>query len=259
MRSIENYGQAANTRKLTQPCFSPPLRISWTTGDNWRSKGFGGGFPEGLQAYAEELRDMVDYDVVDERLVSEGFLKSYRYLIWPTGKIAEAETLEKVKTWVDERGNSLVAGLENIKTVEQNHGAFEDLAKLPATNGVRQVGKGKIIKIGDKVKDLDAAFPAALDARDGVLISAFKEGTLVFNKTDKTVEKTVSVKSASHGNYPRAVAVSLDQTAVQSISRLTADGTEDRSGCLLARVDKSQPWVRREADCPGKIQRGGVT
>jgi hypothetical protein len=62
---------------------------------------------------------------------------------------------------------------------------------------VRQVGKGNIIKIGRNVKDLDAAFPGALDARDGVLVSAFKEGTLFFNKTDKPVEKTVSVKSAS--------------------------------------------------------------
>jgi hypothetical protein len=162
---------------------------------NWRSNGFGGGFPEGLQAYAEELRDMIDYDVVDERLVSEGFLKSYRFLIWPTGKTAEAETLEKVKTWVANGGTLLIAGLENIMTVEGGHGAFEKLAKLPASGGVRHVGKGKLITIGGKVQDLDAVFPAALDPRDGVLVSAFKAGTLVFNKTGNTVVKTLSVNS----------------------------------------------------------------
>lgn len=165
--------------------------------NNWQPKGFSGGFPEGLQAYAEDLRDMVDYDVVDERLVSDGFLNSYRVLIWPVGDVAEAGTLRKVRTWVGNGGTLLVAGLENIKTVEQDRGAFRDLAKLPATDGVRRVGKGKIITIGRKVNDLDAVFPAELDARDGVLVSAFKEGTLFFNRTDKPVVKKVSVAGIS--------------------------------------------------------------
>ena len=136
-------------------------------------------------------------DVVDERLVSDGFLNSYRVLIWPTGNVAEADTLQKIKTWVENGGTLLIAGLETIKTVEQDRGALENLAKLPATDGVRQVGKGKLIKIGEKVKDLDGTFPAELDARGGVLVSAFKEGTLLFNKTAKTVMKKISVKSAS--------------------------------------------------------------
>jgi hypothetical protein len=62
---------------------------------------------------------------------------------------------------------------------------------------VRRVGKGKIITIGRKVNDLDAVFPAELDARDGVLVSAFKEGTLFFNRTDKPVVKKVSVAGIS--------------------------------------------------------------
>jgi hypothetical protein len=167
--------------------------------NNWHPMGinFSGGFPGGLQAYAEDLRDRMDYDVVDERLVADGFLNAYRFLIWPTGNVAEAETLQKVKTWVENGGTLLIAGLENIKTVEQNHGAFENLARLPATNGVRQVGRGKIITIGEKVKDLEATFPAALDAYDGVLVSTFKAGTLVFNKTDKTVVKKMSIKGVT--------------------------------------------------------------
>lgn len=165
--------------------------------DNWRSEGFSGGFPEGLQAYAEDLRDMMDYDVVDERLVSDGFLDSYRVLIWPVGSVAESDTLQKIKTWVENGGTLLIAGLKNIKTVEQTRGAFEDLMHLPSTDGVRQVGLGKIIEISEKVNDLDSKFPAELDARDGVLISAFQEGILVFNKNDQTVVKKISVKNIS--------------------------------------------------------------
>jgi len=165
--------------------------------NNWRPDGFSGGFPEGLQAYAEDLRDMLDYDVVDERLVSDGFLSSYRFLIWPCGNVVEASTLQKIKTWVENGGTLLIAGLENIETAEQDRGAFEGLAKLPATNGVRQVGKGKIIKIGAKAKNLDITFPEALEARDGMLVSTFKEGTLVFNKTDKTLVKKIFIKGVS--------------------------------------------------------------
>ncbi|MEJ0001501.1 MAG: hypothetical protein WDO13_21635 [Verrucomicrobiota bacterium] len=56
------------------------------------------------------------------------------------------------------------------------------------------MGKGKIIEIGDKVSDLDAKIPAKLKAQDGVLTSAFKDGTLVFNKTDQPIVKKISVK-----------------------------------------------------------------
>jgi len=105
--------------------------------------------------------------------------------------------LQKIGTWVENGGTLLIAGLENIKTVEQDRGAFENLAKLPANKGVREVGKGRIITIGKDVTDLDATFPAQLDARDGVLVSAFKEGTLLFNKTNKTVVKKLTAKGVS--------------------------------------------------------------
>ena len=181
------------TRRLFFPTTSH-LLDNW---NKWRSEGFGGGFPEGLQAYAEDLRDMIDYDVVDERLVSDGLLESYRFLIWPTGTVAEADTLRKIKTWVENGGTLLIAGLEDIRTVEQDRGAFEDLANRPATAGVRRAGKGKLIKIGKKIDDLDGTFPAQLDARDGVLVSTFKEGILVFNNTGKTVMKRISARGVS--------------------------------------------------------------
>ena len=202
-RSQESFAEyrklwaGAEYPQIDTALFFPTVSHFLDDWNNWSGLGFNGGFPEGLQAYAEDLRDMLDYDVVDERLVSDGFLKSYRFLIWPTGNVAEAGTLKKIKTWVENGGTLLIAGLEKIKTVEQDRGAFENLAKLPATGGVRQVGKGKIITISEKVQDLDATFPGGLDARDGVLVSAFKQGTLLFNKTDKAVVKRISIKGVS--------------------------------------------------------------
>ena len=118
--------------------------------DSWRGEGFSGGFPEGLQQYAEDLRDMIDYDVVDERLVSDGFLDAYTFLIWPTGKVAESATLQKVTTWVKNGGTLLIADIKSIHTVE-GAGAFEDLLTSPVSDGIWEAGKGRVLEIsGDK-------------------------------------------------------------------------------------------------------------
>ena len=148
---------------------------------------FNGGFPEGLQQYAEDLRDRIDYDVLDERLVSDGFLDAYRFLIWPVGKVVESATAGKIKAWVQHGGTLLIADIESIHTVE-GAPALED---FPA-------GKGKVIGIGKDVEDLESRFPEKLDARDGVLVSTFKGGILLFNRDDaKAVVKTLSTARGS--------------------------------------------------------------
>ena len=173
---------------VTTALFFPTTAHYLDDWNNWKGEGFGGGFPEGLQQYAEELRDMIDYDVVDERLMSDGFLDAYRTLIWPTGKIAESATIQRVKIWVENGGTLLIADINSIRTVE-GAAAFADLLK--------RTGKGKVIEIGKDIKDLDAKFPEKLDARDGVLVSTFKEGLLLFNETGKTIVKTIST---AHGS-----------------------------------------------------------
>jgi hypothetical protein len=173
--------------KVNTALFFPTTAHYLDDWNNWRDEGFGGGFPDGLQQYAETLRDMTDYDVVDERLVSDGFLDAYRFLIWPTGKVAESATVQKVKTWVENGGTLLIANIKSIHTVE-GAAAFADFSRT---------GKGKVIEIGKDVSDLEAKFPEKLDARDGVLVSTFQEGVLAFNGTGKTVVKTIST---SRGN-----------------------------------------------------------
>jgi hypothetical protein len=166
--------------KVDTALFFPTTAHYLDDWNNWNGSGFNGGFPEGLQQYAEDLRDMLDYDVVDERLVSDGFLDAYRVLIWPAGDVVESATARKVKTWVENGGTLLIADRKRIQTVE-GAPAFED---LPA-------GKGKVIEIGKDVRDLESRFPGKLDARDGVLVSTFSGAILLFNGTGKTVVKTI--------------------------------------------------------------------
>lgn len=104
--------------KVETALFFPTTSHYLENWEKWRGEGFSGGFPEGLQQYAEDLRDMLDYDVVDERLVSDGFLDAYRVLIWPTGRVVESATLRRVKVWIANGGTLLITYMNSIHTVE---------------------------------------------------------------------------------------------------------------------------------------------
>ena len=191
--------------------------------NNWREKGFAGGFPEGLMAWAEILRDVLDYDVMDERLVNDNFLSTYKTLIWPIYNFAEAKTLRGICDWVERGGILAVTDLAKITTVEGDAGAFAALLR-PLSSAVAispgrmiKVGKGYVfdgqgnvdflmtlVAHGGDLKALTPACPARLTecaplgmANDDVLISQFKEGILVFNKTENEVTKELNYRPRS--------------------------------------------------------------
>jgi hypothetical protein len=162
---------------------------------------------------AEKLRDVWDYDAVDERLANDNVLSAYKTLFWPVGNLAEAETLRKIHTWINRGGILLVKDLASIRTVEGDTGAFAALLQpppsaLPNQRGrMIRTGKGYvfdgqgdseylmnlILHRGD-LKKVNPAYPARLTevvpvdtANDGVLVSQFKDGILLFNKTESAV------------------------------------------------------------------------
>ena len=64
--------------------------------DDWEwHEGFQGGYPEGMAPWLESLRDILDYDVVDERLIGDGALRDYRLLIWPSGGWGDRASLRR--------------------------------------------------------------------------------------------------------------------------------------------------------------------
>lgn len=164
--------------------------------ENWnawkRKEIFAGGFPDGLMEYGEKLRDLIDYDVVDERLVNDGFLKEYYFLIWPEGTVAEESTLRIIKDWIEKGGTLLVSDIGKIRTVEGDSGAFADIIKISSDEDVMNLKNGKIIRIEKNVADLFSKYPGRLDDQDGVLISLFENGILAFNKNSDTVVKRIN-------------------------------------------------------------------
>jgi hypothetical protein len=159
--------------------------------NNWQGEGFTGGNPAGLAEYAEGLRDAIDYDVIDERIAQDGYLKAYKYLLWPVGTTVEADTLNAIAKWVKDGGTLLVNAIDKIKTVGGDSGAFGEITKLAATNGIRKYGSGSVIDISGDVAEMLGKYPGKADAMDGVLMSRFTKGILVFNRTTETITKTV--------------------------------------------------------------------
>jgi hypothetical protein len=214
---------------------------------------FAGGFPKGLMPWAENLREVLDYDVMDERLVNDNFLSAYKTLLWPIGTLAEAETLRKICDWVERGGILLVADLSKITTVEGDPGAFAALSR-PASSAVLmkpgrmiKVGKGNVFDgQGDMdflttliahrgdLRTLDPACPARLTdsaplgvANDDVVISQFKEGILVFNKTENEVTKELNYQpgagKTAYKNLPPKI--TLPQLAFRWIDGKTGEVT----------------------------------
>lgn len=172
-------------------------------------------------ALAEKLRDAWDYDVVDERLVSDSdnVLTAYRMIFWPIGYIAEADTLLRMHRWVEQGGILLVKDLASISTVEGDAGPFAALLQPPPP--VNPKHRGRLIRAGKghvfdgqgdseylmnlilhrgDLKKLDPAYPAKLTAviplevNDGVLVSQFADGILLFNRTENTVTTELSYR-----------------------------------------------------------------
>ena len=75
-------------------------------------------FPPRLAAVGQELRDVMDFDIVDEELIADEALKLYRVLVWVEGKYVEEKTLKSLAGWVKKGGVLVWWGAEVPETVE---------------------------------------------------------------------------------------------------------------------------------------------
>ncbi|MEW6735256.1 MAG: alpha-amylase family protein [Acidobacteriota bacterium] len=176
--------------------------------DSQREQAFKG-YPDNLVPFTEELRDIIDYDVVDEQLISDGALAQYRVIIVPLGMLTEANTLSKLRNWVEDGGILILLNLADISTVEGDRGAFADLTNN--LDAATAIGKGFIYNAKSdlnklaqiiatrpyaQIGNLSSVLLPSLDvALDKVLISYFQDGVMLFNRSDTTVTKRLMMPS----------------------------------------------------------------
>ena len=106
------------------------------------------GFPQRYARLGARTRSLIHSDVVDERMIADGALERYRFLIHLEGSVFEAETLERIGAWV-RRGGVLALLVErDLETVEGDAGLAAGLLGLDSVplDGVPHgVGQGFVL------------------------------------------------------------------------------------------------------------------
>lgn len=163
----------------------------------------------------DTLRDITDFEVADELLITDGYLNKSmtRVLVWLGGMVVERQVLEKIVRWV-EHGGILVANLTQPPTDVEGRNDL-GLKLFPSVNqdkplpATMKLGQGIIINdpIQGNMKTREFAdmvstavyHPGKLQAAlkgspevdsefDGVWTAIFPDMMLLFNNNDKSVD-----------------------------------------------------------------------
>lgn len=74
-----------------------------------------------------DIRRVIDYDVLDERLITDGALGKYRVLIIFEGGVIEASCLRAISKWVENGGVLLCCNIGQVSTVEGDFSCYRQL------------------------------------------------------------------------------------------------------------------------------------
>jgi hypothetical protein len=121
-----------------------------------------------LYNQCSELRDILDFDLIDENLIKDGVLDKYQFLLILKGDMPE-EISEEVKSWV-EGGGRLIS-----------HPRQEDLKSIKKTIG-----------------DIDNEY-------DGVYATRFPDKIMYYNSTNKKIKKRVPLLGRSIEIEPNSI------------------------------------------------------
>jgi hypothetical protein len=84
-------------------------------------------YPQTFEKGCTDIRDVLNYDILDEPMIADGALDRYRILVLWEGSIIEGETLVKLRDWVQAGGVLVAYDFGKIETVEGDRSWFTDL------------------------------------------------------------------------------------------------------------------------------------
>ncbi len=142
---------------------------------------WGGYFPS-----AGMLRDLVDYDYVDETMLRNGALATHKVLVILHGAVMEKGDAEMIAKWIADGGRAIVMGVDRFESVE---GTSEPETLLFGdTPAGRSLGKGRIARVKTE-DDLAARLTADLRElglsvcevrKDGIYSTEIEPGRFLF-------------------------------------------------------------------------------
>ncbi len=84
-------------------------------------------YPQRFREAAATLREVFDFDIVDERMIADGALSQYRVLVFLEGDTVEASTLESVAEWGGTGGVAVTYDLGNVATVDGDPAPWREI------------------------------------------------------------------------------------------------------------------------------------
>lgn len=195
----------------------------------------------------EQLRDYVDYDVLDERLVQDGALTNYKVAILWEGTIWRKETLDRLQDWVESGGILIAYDFGKFSTPEGDQTPFNSLfgfagslprfvekerAQLtPSPEWARPFGKGHAVYFPATRAAMESylqlicrvlfgpaspglpmiGLPEVDNRRDGVYSTLCTDRVLLYNSMPEPVSRTIDLPDLPGG---RAVTVEAGSLAV---------------------------------------------
>lgn len=214
------------------------------------------GYPPYLMSLGETVRALLDYEVVDERMLAEGALTKLgtRVAVLSDAEYMEAPALAALEKWVRTGGVLVLANVKAIRTTDGSDAIWRRLAPPVAPEAARgssdlwpqisrRVGRGAVALLpGPPQRQLDHGralatirdnlarlLPGAAPAGPGVevgdtglLASVFRDRILLYNGTDEKVAGTVRLRgegwNRSVGRPPAwEVEVTADAHAIETI------------------------------------------
>ncbi len=85
------------------------------------------GYPTTFEKGCTDIRDVLNYDILDERMIQDGALERIRILVLWEGTVIEGDTLARIREWVQSGGVIAAYDFGKIETVEGDRAWFADL------------------------------------------------------------------------------------------------------------------------------------
>ncbi len=160
------------------------------------------------------LRDLVDYDWLDETLLAAGALERHKLLVIASGNVMETADATRIADWVTRGGRLLVVGVPAFMSVEQTDAPEKTL--FGSTSAGRSLGKGAVKRLANMTElatELGQLLPAfnlpLYDCKaDGLFgTQVGPKEFLYLNYTDGPLEARVSLgdKTVTAEVEPRAI------------------------------------------------------
>ena len=150
---------------------------------------------------AEGLRDMFDFDFVDESMARRGALGRNKVLVIAHGYVMENDVAKKLAAWAKQGGRIIVMDVDRFQSVEGTS-APEDLL-FPEGRPGGQYGKGYIYSVADreelKVRLTEIlwklGYPVYEIAENGLFVTQIeKDRLLVYSKNEEDRDITINYK-----------------------------------------------------------------